>query len=129
MKAFLFDIFSKIISVVFTAFIISLITMLGTKLISWINSKIKNEKAAGLLTQATEAVINAVRSVFQTYVEQLKAEGTFDEQKQKNALLKAKDLALSQMTEEVKTYIQYNYGDLQLWLTTSIEATINKLKN
>ncbi len=123
------DIILNIISVVVTAIIIPLITMLGGKLISWINSKIKNEKAAGLLTQATEAVINAVRSVFQTYVEQLKKAGTFDEQKQKTALLKAKDLALSQMTAEVKNYIQYNYGDLQQWLTTSIEATINKLKN
>lgn len=104
-------------------------TMLGSKLISWINSKIQNEKVASLLTQATEAVVNAVRSVFQVYVEQLKADKTFDEQKQKIALLKAKDLALSQMSNEVKTFIQNNYGDLQLWLTTSIETTINKLKN
>ena len=123
------DILLNVLSVVFTVFIIPLITMLGTKVISWINSKIKNEKMAGLLTQATEAVINAVRSVFQTYVEQLKADGTFGEEKQRNALLKAKDLALSQMTDEVKTFIQSNYGDLQQWLTTSIEATINKLKN
>ena len=123
------DILLNIISVVFTVFIIPLLTMLGTKVIYWINSKIKNEKVAGLLTQATEAVMNAVRSVFQTYVEQLKADGTIDEEKQRNALLKAKDLALSQMTDEVKTYIQINYGDLQQWLTTSIEATINKLKN
>lgn len=123
------DILLNIISVVVTAIIIPLITMLGSKLISWINSKIQNEKVASLLTQATEAVINAVRSVFQTYVEQLKADGAFDEQKQKTALLKAKDLALCQMTNEVKSFIQYNYGDLQLRLTTTIEAIINKLKN
>lgn len=67
------DILLNIISVVVTAIIIPLITMLGSKLISWINSKIQNEKVAGLLTQTTEAVINAVRSAFQTYVEQLKA--------------------------------------------------------
>ncbi|MDE7264026.1 MAG: phage holin family protein [Anaeroplasmataceae bacterium] len=123
------DILLNIISVVVTAILIPLITMLGSKLISWINSKIQNEKVASLLTQATEAVVNAVRSVFQVYVEQLKTDKTFDEQKQKTALLKAKDLVLSQMSNEVKTFIQSNYGDLQLWLTTSIEATINKLKN
>lgn len=94
------------------------------------NSKIKNDKAANLLTQVTEVVINTVRSVFQTYVEQvIKAYGALDEQKQKTALLKAKDLTLCQMTDEVKSFIHYNYGDLQLWLTTTIEATINKLKN
>lgn len=123
------DILLNIISVVVTAILIPLITLLGSKLISWINSKIQNEKMASLLTQATEAVVNAVRSVFQVYVKQLKADKTFGEQKQKTALLKAKDLALSQMSNEVKTFIQSNYGDLQLWLITSIEATINKLKN
>ncbi len=123
------EILINIISVVVTSIIIPLITILGSKLISWISSKIKNEKAEGFLTQATEAVINAVRSVFQTYVEQLKKEGTFDAEKQKTALLKAKDLALCQMTEDVKSFIHYNFGDLQTWLTTTIEATINKLKN
>ena len=32
------------------------------------------------------------------------------------------------MTEDVKEFIQTNYGELDLWLTIQIEATINTLK-
>ena len=31
--------------------------------------------------------------------------------------------------EDAKDYIATNYGDLQEWLKTEIEASINKLKN
>lgn len=123
------DIIFNIISVVVTAVILPLISYAGTRLITWLNAKIKDENAKQQLTVATDIVTNAVRSVFQTYVEALKKNGTFDKESQKVALIKAKDEALSQMTDEIKDYITKNYGDLQTWLTTQIEATINILKN
>lgn len=123
------DIIFNIISVVVTAVILPLISYAGTRLITWLNAKIKDENAKQQLTVATDIVTNAVRSVFQTYVEALKKNGTFDKESQKVALIKAKDEALSQMSDEIKDYITKNYGDLQTWLTTQIEATINILKN
>lgn len=123
------DIIFNIISVVVTAVILPLISYAGTRLITWLNDKIKDENAKQQLTVATDIVTNAVRSVFQTYVEALKKNGTFDKESQKVALIKAKDEALSQMSDEIKDYITKNYGDLQTWLTTQIEATINILKN
>ena len=59
----------------------------------------------------------------------MKAEGKFDQHSQTLALTKAKDVALNQMTDEVKTYISTTFGDLDKWLTTQIEASINLLKN
>lgn len=123
------DIIFNIISVVVTAVILPLISYAGTRLITWLNAKIKDENAKQQLTVATDIVTSAVRSVFQTYVEALKKNGTFDKESQKVALIKAKDEALSQMSDEIKDYITKNYGDLQTWLTTQIEATINILKN
>lgn len=73
-------------------------------------------------------MVSAVKTVFQTYVDALKKEGKFDKESQILALTKAKDIALSQMTEDVKEFIQTNYGELDLWLTIQIEATINTLK-
>lgn len=67
--------------------------------------------------------------MFQTYVDTLKKNGTFDVESLKIALAKAKDEALSQMSDEIKEYITTNYGNLENWLTTQIEATINILKN
>lgn len=123
------EILFNILSVVVTAVILPLISFAGTKLITWLNTKIKDENGKIQLTVATTIVTNAVRSVFQTYVEALKKSGSFDAESQKIALTKAKDEALTQMSADVKEYITTNYGDLETWLTTQIETTINILKN
>lgn len=123
------EVLLNILSVVVTAVILPLISYAGTRLISYLNSKIKDEKAKEFLSQATTVVTNAVRAVFQTYVESLKKSGNFGADAQLEALNKAKDIALSQLSEEVKDYITKNYGDINNWLTTQIEATINLIKN
>lgn len=123
------NILINIISVLVTAVILPLISFAGTKLISWLNTKVKDENAKMQLTVATNIVKNAVLTVFQTYVDSLKASGTFNAQAQSTALLKAKEIALSQMTAEVKEYIIINYGDIETWLTTQIESTIKLLKS
>lgn len=123
------EILINIISVVVTSIVLPLLSIAGAKLVQLINSKIKNNKAANFLSTATTIIINAVRSVFQTYVEDLKKEDKFDEASQKLALLKARDIALNQMTDDVKNYITSTYGDLDTWINTNIEATINILKN
>ena len=123
------DILINIISAVVTTVLLPLITWAGTKLIQYIGTKVKNEKAAALLTTATTIVLNAVRSVFQTYVESLKASGSFGLDAQVEALKKAKDIALSQLGEDVKEYITTNFGSLDGWLTNQIESSINLLKN
>lgn len=123
------EIILNIISVVVTAVILPLISYAGARLITWLNTKIKDENAKQQLTVATDIVTNAVRSVFQTYVEALKKNGTFDKESQKVALIKAKNDALAQMTDEIKEHITKNYGDLETWIITQIESTINILKN
>lgn len=123
------DILINVISAVVTTVLLPLITWAGTKLIQYIGTKVKNEKAVALLTTATTIVLNAVRSVFQTYVESLKASGSFNAEAQKTALSKAKDIALSQLGDDVKEYISSTYGNLDGWMTNQIESTINLLKN
>lgn len=119
----------NIISVLVTMVILPLISFAGIKLIAQLNAEIKDENAKTQLTTAIAIVTNSVRSVFQTYVDTLKKNGTFDVESLKIALAKAKDEALSQMSDEIKEYITTNYGNLENWLTTQIEATINILKN
>lgn len=123
------NILLNIISVIVTAIILPLISYLGLRLTTYLNNKIKDEKTKTLLTKATQIVTNAVRSVFQTYVESLKAEGKFDEHSQNVALKKAKDIVLAEFSDDIKNFINENYGDLTEWITNQIEATINLLKN
>lgn len=119
----------NILAAVTTCIILPLISFLGIKLSQWLSTKIKDEKAAKLLTQATEIVVTAVKSVFQTYVESLKNSGTFDKTAQLEALNKAKAIVTSELTVELKDFITANYGDLEDWITNQIEASIYKLKN
>ena len=123
------EILMNVLSAVVTAVILPLISIGGARLITLINEKIKNDEAVKTQTTATDIVTNAVRSVFQTYVESLKNAGSFDKDAQEIALSKAKEVAMAQMSEEVKSYITTNYGSLEEWLTVQIEATINMLKN
>ena len=122
------DILINILSVVVTAVILPLISFAGTKLIAYLNAKVKDENAKLHLTSATTIVTNAVLTVFQTYVDSLKKSGSFDANAQVIALNKAKDIALSQMTQAVKDFITKNFGDIDNWLTIQIESSINLIK-
>lgn len=123
------QIFINILAAVVTCIILPLISFLGVKLTEWLNTKIKNEKGQALIKKATDIVLNALRCVFQSYVEALKKSGDFDQKAQIYAFNLAKDIALKQLGDDAKDYIAQNYGDLEEWLKTEIEASINLLKN
>ena len=119
----------NILATVVTCIILPLISFLGVKLTQWLNTKNKDKKGQKLLDTAVDIVINAVRSVFQTYVESLKNSGNFNADAQKIAFNLAKSIVLKQLSEDAKQYIATNYGDLEEWIRNQIEASIYKLKN
>ena len=119
----------NILAAVTTCIILPLISFLGIKLSQWLSTKIKDEKAAALFTKAVDIVTNAVRITFQTYVESLKNSGSFGKDEQLIAFEKPKAIITSELTEDLKTFIVQNYGDLQTWISNQIEAAIYKLKN
>ena len=119
----------NVLAAVTTCIILPLISFLGIKLSQWLSTKIKDEKAQALFAKAIGIVTNAVQVTFQTYVESLKNSGSFGKEEQAIAFDKAKAIITSELTEELKTFITQNYGDLQKWITNQVEATIYKLKN
>lgn len=123
------EVILNVLTVLVISVILPLISVIGGYLTNWLSSKIGNEKAKNLVSKAQEIIVSAVQAVFQTYVDSLKKEGSFDKKNQLIALNKAKDIALNQMTNEVRQCIIRNYGNLDVWLNTKIEATIDTLKN
>lgn len=105
-----------------------LATWLTTVIITWLNSKIKNNKLARWSTAVTKIIMEAVQSVFQTYVEALKKEGKFTEAEQRIANEKALFIIKSQLTDELIKYIKENFGDMEVFLKEQIEAMIYQLK-
>lgn len=123
------EIIVSIISIVVTSVVLPLITLGGTRLIQYLNQKIKDEKTRTLLTGLTSIIERAVRSVFQTYVESLKKTNSFDKEAQTKALELAKSEVVKQLSNETATFIKETYGDVNTFITSQIESTINLLKN
>lgn len=109
--------------------ITTLVTWGTERLIALINSKLKNTKYAKYLTDAVGIVSRAVKTTYQTYVEALKDKNAFTGEAQLEALNKAKDIAMAQLSGEMKEFIESNFGDIEKWLTSTIESVIYDLKN
>jgi hypothetical protein len=91
-------------------------------------SKIKKGSDESLVQDLEEILKNSVTSVYQTYVETLKQNKTFDKQAQMIAYTKARDLIVDSIKPKMKQYLKKHYGDFNTWLQTSIETTVNQVK-
>ena len=88
----------------------------------------KNRKLDKFIDLAKDIIEKSVISVNQTYVEKLKEQKEFTEEKQKEAFNLAKKKILSILTEDTKKAILLLYGDLNAFLDAQIEATVNNVK-
>lgn len=90
--------------------------------------KSQNETFDMFLTEIGDAVADAVAMTSQTYVDSLKAAGTFDEAAQKAAFEKAFAACVGSLGQSAKDFIQNNFGDMTAYLTTRIEAEVKRQK-
>ncbi len=119
------------------AILLSAISIVLTALVSWgaerlialINSKLANTKYAKYLTSVVDIITRAVKTTYQTYVEALKDKNMFTPDAQKEALSKAGEMALAQLSDDSKKWIETNFGDVQKWIANTIESVIYDLKN
>ena len=87
-----------------------------------------NMTIKAFLIEATDAVSTAVTYTSQTFVDALKKEGSFDKDKQQEALEKSLDKAISLLSEPAKKALEDIYGDLAAYLTSKIEAEVRSQK-
>lgn len=104
--------------------LVPLIKKAGTALTDQIEEKTKSEKLAQAVQRATDTVAQVVVAITQTYVDDLKKSGSFDEDAQKQALQMAKEAAVSLISDEVQQIIGENYNDFTDWLLSAIEAAV-----
>lgn len=109
---------------------------IGTGLATWltafvvglINQKIKDKKIAKYASDIFQIVMGAVQAVFQTFVDTMKKAGKWDAEAAKEAKKLAHDIIVSQLTPELIQYIKDNFGDVEAYINTQIEAMIYQLK-
>ena len=97
-------------------------------LFALIKSKVKHSKVQEYLERAETYLTSAVAMVNQTFVEQLKKDGCFDTDMQKQAFQMAMDSWLEMMSDEMKAVIMEEVGDFETYIKTQIEAKVNFLK-
>lgn len=90
----------------------------------WIAAKTKNQKLLTATEVLERLVQESVLMVQQTFVEQLKKDGKFDAEKQKEALTRSIKLVVDKLTPEVTNILQEVYGDVAELVTQKIEAYI-----
>ena len=93
--------------------------------IEFIVAKINDIKVQRLVREIGSAVSDAVAAMNQTYVNDLKAAGTFNEAEQKEALMRAVSAALKSMSSDAQDYIKSTFGDTTQYLENRIEAQID----
>lgn len=106
---------------VLTAFVIKFVKAKAQE----INAKHDNEILAKYVTMLSQTITDCVIATNQTYVESLKAQGSFDAEAQKIAFQKTFDSVMLVLSAEAKEYLTQAYGDLNAYITQKIESEVN----
>ena len=119
------NILLSVVSVVLTA----LASWGVAVLTNWLNTKIKDKNMAAMITQCLNIVADAVKQIYQEFVEALKKEGKFDAAAQEEAKKRAIAVVKNQLTPELMDFVKANYGDVEAWIKNQIEVALYNLKN
>ena len=96
----------------------------GTEL----SAKTDNEILAKYIGILTNTVTDCVIATNQTYVEALKAQGSFDAEAQKVAFNLTYDAVIKVLGDDAKDCLTNIYGDLSAYISNLIEAEVNRNK-
>jgi len=124
LQTLLYTVITTILPII-TAYIISFLKAKRDEKLQDIN----NEYIRNTLKDAMDIILDTVDTISQTFVDDLKKDGKFDKDKQKEALEKAINQAKKLMSEEAISLIIEKYNDLDEWIRTQIEAYIKAKKN
>ena len=89
-----------------------------------ISAKVADSK----YSQTVNAILAAVEYVNQTFVDSLKASGSFDEEAQRKAFEMAKEAALASLSAGTYKWLERSFVDLDAWLTVQIESAVKAVK-
>lgn len=98
------------------------------KLIQAGQDKSENEKIDKYLGMLNNTITNAVLATTQTYVDALKGKNAFDKEAQQKAFDMTYEAVMNVLTDEAKKYLTAAVGDLNIYITSQIEATVKMTK-
>lgn len=122
----------NLLTQIFEVCIIPLLAVLTTYIVKYIQvksaeitSKSENELVDKYVNMLSYTISSCVVATNQTYVESLKKQGKFDAEAQKIAFNMTLEAVLGILSEDAKKYLSEAFGDLNSYITSQIEASVN----
>ena len=114
----------NILETLLNAVIVVAITGVVPAVVQYAREKISGSK----IEEAVGIILDAVDQTNQTFADALRENGTFDEEKQKEALQMSLTAALSMMNDSMIKYLEKEFNDVEAWIMAKIEAAckVNK---
>lgn len=106
----------------------TLATWVATKITRFFDTKITDAKTREIVAKIEKIVYDAVRAVYQTYVEGIKGTNAWTKEAQEKALKDALNIAITQLSIEAKEFIKNNFGDITTYITNLIHSCLYNLK-
>lgn len=92
------------------------------------SDKVTSDVIKDRLKNISDTIYQVTICTTQTYVDALKAQGSFDKEAQDKAFELTKSTVKVLLNKEAEQLIQDIYGDLDTWLDTKIEQTVKETK-
>lgn len=105
-----------------------LITVLGSVLIPLLINKYTTGKTNEMLTELNRIVTDAVKEVYQTYVEALKGTDGWTKEAQESALNKALAIVKANESPKLADWLNKHQSDAEAYIVSLIETAIYNLK-
>lgn len=121
----------ELLNQIFQICIIPLLGVLTTFLVAYINKKkealktqVDNTLYHKYIDLLSQTITDCVIATNQTYVDSLKASGTFDIDAQKKAFEDTCNNVLAILSDDAKKYLSVALGDLQAYIANKVEAEV-----
>lgn len=125
----------ELLNQIFQVCVIPLLAVLTTYLVKYIETKrdeIITEKnntlAEKYIKMLSDTITDCVKATNQTYVDSLKDKNAFTKEAQEEAFKKTSDAVMLILSQEAKEYLSTIYGDLNQYIITQIESSVNANK-
>ena len=92
--------------------------------VQYVRTKTEGSK----IEEAVGIVLDAVDQTNQTFADQLLKDGTFTEEKHREAMEKSVKTALSMMNERTLKILEREFNDVEAWIVSKIEAACKENK-
>ena len=125
----------NLLTQIFEVCIIPLLGILTTYIVKYIQvksaeitEKTDNAIADKYTVMLADTISACVLATNQTYVETLKKQGSFDAEAQKIAFNMTLNAVMNILSDDAKKYLTEAFGDLNAYITSQIEASVNMNK-